>query len=242
MQIAVNGESLFLDPAGAAFWPAQSTLIVSDLHLEKGSSFARLGRMLPPYDTLETLARTADLCARHKPLRVIALGDSFHDGECATRLPNAARSRLVDLISRVEWIWVEGNHDPDIPAWLGGRRAAEVAIGGLVFRHMPLVGAVGEIAGHLHPCATVTRRGHSLRRRCFVSDGIRLIMPAFGAYAGGLDVHDPAFKSLFGADYLVYALGDRRVYAVAGNPQLMRRNAVEESQPNSPAINTVERP
>ena len=241
MRIIVNRETLLLDALGAAFWPAESTLIVSDLHFEKGSSFARRGQMLPPYDTMTTLAHIADLFARHKPKRVIALGDSFHDGEGPDRLPDAARDMLSNFMSRAEWIWIEGNHDPDVPAWLGGKTTSEIAIGGLVFRHEPTAG-VGEIAGHLHPCATVTRRGHSMRRRCFVSDGTRLVMPAFGAYTGGLNVRDPAFQALFGTAYLAYALGGRRVYAVAGDPQLMRRNTIDDSHPSMLAMNTVERP
>jgi DNA ligase-associated metallophosphoesterase len=241
MRIVVNRETLLLDALGAAFWPAESTLIVSDLHFEKGSSFARKGQMLPPYDTMTTLARIADLFARHKPRRVIALGDSFHDGEGPDRLPDAARERLANFISQSEWIWIEGNHDPDVPAWLGGRTTGEIAIGGLVFRHEP-TGSLGEVAGHLHPCATVTRRGHSMRRRCFVSDGARLVMPAVGAYTGGLSVRDPAFQALFGTSYLAYALGGRRVYAVAGDPQVMRRNTIDDSQPSDAAISTVEMP
>jgi len=242
MRIIVNRETLLLDALGAAFWPEESTLIVSDLHFEKGSSFARKGQLLPPYDTMTTLARIADLFARHKPKRVIALGDSFHDGEGPDRLPDAARETLSNFMSRSEWIWIEGNHDPDVPAWLGGKTTSEIAIGGLVFRHEPRADVPGEISGHLHPCATVTRRGHSMRRRCFVSDGVRLVMPAFGAYTGGLNVRDPAFQSLFGTSYLAYALGGRRVYAVAGDPQLMRRNSVDDSHPSMVAINTVETP
>ena len=115
-----------------------------------------------------------------------------------------------------EWIWIAGNHDPEPPSWLGGQIAEEVAIGGLLFRHEPSAAPfAGEIAGHLHPCASVTRRGRTLRRRCFVSDGVRLVMPAFGAYAGGLDVRDVAVRTLFPEIFRAYVLGNRRVYAVA---------------------------
>jgi len=124
---------------------------------------------------------------------------------------------LRALGAGAEWIWIAGNHDPAPPAWLGGTVTEEVAIGGLVFRHEPLPrAAAGEIAGHLHPCATVTRRGRSLRRRCFVSDRLRLVMPAFGAYAGGLDVREAPVRSLFADDFFAYLLGNRRVYAIAG--------------------------
>ncbi len=216
-EVAVNGEMLLLDAAGALYWPSARTLVFADLHFEKGSSYARKGALLPPYDTRMTLARMAALAARYRPARIIALGDSFHDRDAADRLDDGDRARLARMGEESEWIWIAGNHDPAPPEWLGGRVAEEIAIGGLVFRHEPSPAAsAGEIAGHLHPCASVTRRGRTLRRRCFVSDGMRLVMPAFGAYAGGLDVRDEAVSGLFSAPFLTYLLGARRVYAIAG--------------------------
>jgi DNA ligase-associated metallophosphoesterase len=215
-RIHVNGEELLLDAAGALFWAAEQTLVFADLHFEKGSSFARRGQMLPPYDTRATLKRIEALVALHRPKRLIALGDSFHDREAAERLDMQERAVLRDLGRRADWIWITGNHDPAPPSWLGGIVTEEVAIGGLVFRHEPQsFASAGEIAGHLHPCATVTQRGRSLRRRCFVSDGLRMVMPAFGAYAGGLDVREAPVKSLFADSFCTYLLGARRVYAVA---------------------------
>jgi len=215
--IEVNGEKLALDASGALWWSSEKTLVFADLHFEKGSSYARSGTMLPPYDTRATLARIESLARRYAPARIIALGDSFHDRDAAERLDNDDRTRLASLGADIEWIWIAGNHDPAPPAWLGGRVADEVAIGALVFRHEPReAGARGEVAGHLHPCATVTRRGRSLRRRCFASDGARLLMPAFGAYAGGLDVRENAVRALFPERFLAYLLGAARVYAVAG--------------------------
>ena len=214
--IEVNGEILLLDPAGALFWQAERTLVFADLHFEKGSAYARGGQMLPPYDTRATLARMEALFVRHAPVRVIALGDSFHDRDAADRLGAHERTVLGRMGGAVEWIWIAGNHDPAPPTWLGGRITEEIAIRGLVFRHEPSrARAPGEIAGHLHPCKSITRRGRSLRRRCFVSDKTRLVMPAFGAYAGGLDVRDRAVRALFGENFLAYLLGARRVYAVA---------------------------
>jgi hypothetical protein len=216
-RVEVNGEELLLDACGALWRPGEETLVFADLHFEKGSSYARGGQMLPPYDTRATLARMEAAIVRRHPARIIALGDSFHDRDAAERLDEHERAQLARLRNGSEWIWIAGNHDPAPPVWLGGRITEEVAIGGLVFRHAPhAAGARGEIAGHLHPCATVTRRGRSLRRRCFVSDGARLLMPAFGAYAGGLDVRDGAVRTLFAEKFLTYVLGRVRVYAVAG--------------------------
>jgi hypothetical protein len=215
--LGVNGESLVLDAAGALWWPDERTLVFADLHFEKGSAFARSGQMLPPYDTRTTLARMGLLIAHYTPARVIALGDSFHDRNAADRLDDGERESLKGFSRAAEWIWIAGNHDPAPPLWLGGHVCEEMAIGGLVFRHEPSPApGSGEIAGHLHPCKQVTRRGRTIRRRCFASDGLRLVMPAFGAYAGGLDVRDRAVRMLFGSGFVSYVLGTRRVYAVAG--------------------------
>ncbi len=215
MQIDVNGEILFLDSTGAIWWPAELTLVFADLHFEKGSSFARRGQFLPPYDTRATLARMNEAVSRFKPARIIALGDSFHDAEAADRLAADDRQALGALAQTCEWIWIAGNHDPVPPAWLGGVVCAEFKLRSLTFRHEPsLMYQVGEIAGHLHPCATVRKWGRAVRRPCFVSDGRRMVLPSFGAYTGGLDVRDNAIADLFSAGFLTYLLGAGRVYAV----------------------------
>jgi DNA ligase-associated metallophosphoesterase len=246
LHIDVNGETLVLDASGAAWWPEQATLVFADIHFEKGSSYARRGALLPPYDTRTTLRRMTDAIARRAPKRVIALGDSFHDRDAAERLDDGERAALAALGRRAHWVWIAGNHDPAPPAWLEGEIVSEIRLRNLVFRHEPSVFfQPGEIAGHLHPCATVTRRGRSLRRRCFVSDGRRMVLPAFGAYAGGLDLHDPAIGSLFEGAFGAFVLGAARVYAVAGAGgavHSMRRKASEDSQPIAIAISTVESP
>ena len=246
LHIDVNGVTLVLDASGAAWWPEQATLVFADIHFEKGSSYARRGALLPPYDTRTTLRRMAEAIARRAPRRIVALGDSFHDRDAAERLDDSERAALAQLGRGAEWVWITGNHDPAPPSWLGGAIVPELRLGGLLFRHEPGVFfQPGEIAGHLHPCTTVTRRGRSLRRRCFVSDGRRMVLPAFGAYAGGLDLRDPAIGSLFEGAFGAFVLGTARVYAVAGRGgavHSMRRKASEESQPSAIAISTVESP
>jgi DNA ligase-associated metallophosphoesterase len=214
--VGIMGVVVEAFPAGALWWAGERLLVVADLHLEKGSSFARRGRMLPPYDTGDTLARLAALVGRLRPRTVVALGDSFHDGEAAARLSPAHRAALGALMSGRDWIWIAGNHDPERPAGLGGMVADALSVGPLTFRHEPAAGpATGEIAGHLHPAARVYGRGKSVRRRCFAGDGRRLILPAFGAYAGGLDITDRAFAGLFAPEtFRAFVLGDERVYAV----------------------------
>lgn len=239
--VEVNGETLVLDASGAAWWPAERTLIVADLHFEKGSAFARGGQLLPPYDTRTTIRRVETVLARYKPARVIALGDSFHDGGAGGRLDQLECDALKRLCSAHHWLWIEGNHDPEPPEWLGGTTTPEAAIGGLVFRHLPAhAPCAGEVAGHLHPAVRLCRRGMSVRRRCFACDGARLLLPAFGAYTGGLDVNDAAVVSLFPRGFGVYALGGDRVYAVAG--QVLRRKKNVEPQPSRIAIKTVDTP
>ena len=215
--VSVAGVTFVADLAGALFWEDERLLIVSDLHLEKGSSFAMRGVLLPPFDTAATLARLSAVIARHDPRTVIALGDSFHDREAHARLSPDDREALSALQARRDWIWISGNHDPALPRDLGGVVADEVATGSIVFRHEP-TGAVGEIAGHLHPKARVSTRGRSVERRCFASDGERAVMPAFGAYTGGLSIRDVAFAAIFQTmAFTAHVLGDRRVHSIAAS-------------------------
>jgi uncharacterized protein len=215
--VAVAGVTLVADLSGAFFWESERLLIVSDLHLEKGSSYATRGVLLPPYDTVATLARLAAAIARHDPRSVIALGASFHDGKAHQRLAPADRQAIAALQARRDWIWIAGNHDPALPRDIGGVVAGEVAVGGIVFRHEP-TGAAGEVAGHLHPKARVTTRGRTLERRCFASDGTRAVMPAFGAYTGGLNIRDVAFRKVFQTPgFMAHVLGDNRMHTIAAS-------------------------
>jgi DNA ligase-associated metallophosphoesterase len=210
--VTVAGVTLVADLSGALFWEEQSLLVVSDLHLEKGSSFAARGVLLPPYDTVATLSKLAAVIARHDPRMVIALGDSSHD-----RLSLTDRDAITSFQARRDWIWILGNHDPALPSDLGGVVASEVAVGEIAFRHQP-TGASGEIAGHLHPKARVATRGRSMERRCFACDGMRVVMPAFGAYAGGLSIRDAAFSKIFGKpSFMAHVLGDDRLHAIAAS-------------------------
>ncbi|MFT3727628.1 MAG: ligase-associated DNA damage response endonuclease PdeM [Terricaulis sp.] len=198
-------------PEGALWIDDAKTLIVSDLHLEKGSSFARNGQMLPPYDTHATLARVAALMTTLQPEIVVSLGDSFHDRGGPARMHGQDRELLQSLIARCDWTWVEGNHDGKSAETIGGIARDVLKIGALTLRHEPSVDAHGEIAGHLHPCARVVGRGRSVRRRCFATDGRRLVMPSFGAFTGGLNIFDDAFAPIFPNGAHALMLGRARV-------------------------------
>ena len=212
--IEVNGARLRGDRSGAVVWPERRTLVVADLHLEKGSAFAARGQLLPPYDTAATLQSLSEALRRHRPERVICLGDSFHDGEASARLSNGDGDTIRDLTRRHEWIWICGNHDPAPPAQWGGRAMDSFTLGSLVFRHEaePGAAAAGEVSGHFHPKAAVKTRAKRVTSRCFVTDGRRLILPAFGAYTGGLNVLDPAIARLFRKGFNVHILGRGRLF------------------------------
>jgi len=208
--------------AGAIYWEAEATLIVADLHLEKGAAYAARGRMLPPYDSRTTLRGLAALIMNLAPRRVVALGDSFHTSEVATRLNQSESDEIARLQAGREWFWITGNHDPELPPSIGGIVCAALTIAGVTLRHEPSPdAATPEIAGHLHPAARIARRGEVVRRKCFATDGRRIVMPAFGAYTGGLNVLDDAFAGLFARPRLeAWMMGRSTVYPVLASALL----------------------
>lgn len=217
LSVSVGGEEAVCDWRGTAYFPAYRLLVFSDLHLEKGSSFARRGSFIPPYDTHNTIKRVDQLIGDYDPKVVICLGDSFHDDEGHGRIPTLVENEIAALAHKRDWCWISGNHDPTAPSNMPGFAADEIAIGGLVFRHEPHEGPVnGEISGHLHPAARIHRRGRSVRRVCFARDGSRMIMPAFGAFTGSLNVLAEAYEGLFNwSELQALLLGDRRIYPIA---------------------------
>ncbi|MCV6591623.1 MAG: ligase-associated DNA damage response endonuclease PdeM [Silicimonas sp.] len=204
--IPLNGAELTALPSGAAHWQAERVLIVSDLHFGKSERIARRGgALLPPYDTEETLARLAADVQATQPAQVICLGDSFDDLNAARGLDQAARDRITALQAGRRWVWIEGNHDPG-PVEFGGDHLGELRLGPLTFRHIAEPGSEpGEISGHYHPKA----RLKGARRPCFLADATRLILPAYGAYTGGLDWQAPVLQSLFDGPALAYLTGTR---------------------------------
>jgi len=196
--------------------------VIADLHLEKGSFFAHRGSAIPPYDSRATLERLREVLKRWSPRRVISLGDSFHDDHGCHRLSPTDYEDIKQLTSRVDWVWVSGNHDPSPPTDLGGEPADEVTVGNFIFRHLPSERTVAaEVAGHLHPKASIKARGRKVSRPCFISDRQRVLLPAFGAYTGGLNVLDPAVATLFPNDYRAYLLGKNQIHMVAKH-QILR--------------------
>ena len=213
MRLALGGRDLALDPSGAVIWPARGLVIIADLHLEKGRAFARRGSFLPPYDTEVTLCRLEALLDRLRPTTVVSLGDAFHDRTGPTTLSPALADRLARLVHGTCWVWITGNHDPAIPTELGGACLPHLELDGLRLVHVP-TGHTGELAGHLHPKARIAGRRLRLSRPCFVSDGTRLVLPAFGAYTGGINALSPTVTRLFEGGFAAYLTGDRRIFRV----------------------------
>lgn len=215
-EIVLSGIAAVCDPLGALYLPTSRVLVVSDLHLEKGAAYARRGQMLPPYDTLATLRLLEQVVARHDPRLVISLGDSFHDRRGALEMAEPFRTMVSALVRGRQWIWITGNHDPEGGNSLPGDTAEMLCLDGLTFRHEPVAGPQpGEVAGHLHPAATVRRREKSVRRPCFATDGSRLVMPAFGVLTGGMDLSHRLFRPYFDRAALVaHLLGQDRIYSV----------------------------
>lgn len=200
-----RGETLHLLPSGALHWPARRLLCVSDLHLGKSERMARLGGpMLPPYETEETLDRLSRDIDATDPSEVVCLGDSFDDLAAARALSDTVVARLSGLMAGLRWIWILGNHDPG-PVDMGGSCLGEYRTGPMVFRHIAETGGIGEISGHFHPKARIVLRGRSLTRRCALLDDRRLILPAYGAYTGGMFCDRPELSRLMavGADMLL---------------------------------------
>jgi uncharacterized protein len=230
-----GGERLLLDPLGVVFLPASATLVVADLHLEKGSAFARRGTLLPPYDTARTLRRLGWAVQRYRPKVVVSLGDAFHDRAGAERLGLDCRRELTALAHGRSWLWVKGNHDPDPPAGLAGESVDRLDLGRLRLVHLPNGAADGRVlvAGHLHPKARLAGGARKAIRPCFAADPGLLLLPAFGAYTGGLNVLDPAIRGLYPAAFAAFLLGDARVFEVAhrhleADPPHWRRRRLEE--------------
>lgn len=211
VRFSFAGHAFAALPQGALFWPARRALIVADLHFEKASWFAAGGQMLPPYDSMATLADLSALVVATDPREIWCLGDSFHDSAGCERLPTAARATLAALTARHRWVWITGNHDRDLIDRCGGEVIAEAEVDGVILRHEANpADPRAELSGHFHPKLRLTVRGRRVARRCFVATERKLILPAFGALTGGLDADHPEIVRAVGAPaQALIALDDR---------------------------------
>ena len=200
-------------PCGSLYWPAEDILIISDLHLEKGSSFVKRGLFLPPYDTTETLEKLQAICEKVQPRTLLFLGDVFHDHKALERMQETDRRILESLISHYKMVWIEGNHDP-ATAPQGIDVLQDFKIQNIIFRHIAGEDEGFEMSGHYHPCIKFSHKGQKVRRPCFLVSERKLIMPSFGAFTGGLDIHEEALQSVIGPTFKAYAMGHKNVHHV----------------------------
>ena len=197
--LSFAGHDFFASPQGALHWPSEQALLVADLHLEKASWFAAGGQLLPPYDSLATLQALEHEVDRTGVTRLYCLGDSFHDRFGCDRLPADAREVLTGLTSRLDWVWIVGNHDAGFADHCGGRIAEECEVGGIILRHEAAANDPRpEMSGHFHPKLRLSLKGRSVSRRCFVASATKLILPAYGAFTGGLDAGHPEIEGKVG--------------------------------------------
>lgn len=207
-----GGQDLCALPDGALWWPARAALLVADLHFEKASWFAARGQMLPPYDSLATLADLERLVQATGARELWCLGDSFHDSAGCERLPQQAQDRLRALTGALRWTWITGNHDTDLKNRCGGTVVDEVQVDGLTLRHeADPDDPRPELSGHFHPKLRVHVRGKQVARRCFVATPRKIVLPAFGALTGGLDVDHPALVKAVGKGAEALVPVDRRL-------------------------------
>jgi DNA ligase-associated metallophosphoesterase len=200
VRFSFSGHALMALAQGALFWPARRALLVADLHLEKASWFAQGGQMLPPYDSIATLADLNALAAATGAQEIWCLGDSFHDAHGCDRLPAEARGLLTALTAATRWTWIVGNHDPGFADHCGGEIVEEAEVDGLILRHeADRAETRPELSGHFHPKLRIAHRGRLVSRRCFVATATKLILPAFGSLTGGLDAHHPEIVRAVGS-------------------------------------------
>ena len=216
LEIEFAGYTIIADISGALYIPDEKILVVADLHFGKGMRLAAGGALVPPYDLQATLHRLEKLIRSYRPETIVSLGDGFDDLDSLNRLSATDRHHLITITNSTNWIWISGNHDPTPVSEAGGDTMNELKIAKLTLRHEANHDErEAEISGHFHPKARVTVRGRSQVRRCFVTNGTRTILPAFGSYTGGLDVTDPAISGLFGSSFDALVLGDRKLYRIS---------------------------
>ena len=223
--LSFAGHRLFVAGDAALWWPARRALLLADLHLEKGSFFAAAGQMLPPYDSRATMEAIDALVTSTRPERVFCLGDNYHDDAGEARLAPCAASILQRLTGTLDWIWIRGNHDREVRGRWGGRAVAELEEHGLLLRHEAEPGEPRpELSGHFHPKLRMTVRGRRIARRCFLRTETKLILPAFGALTGGLDVDHPEIARACAAPAeALVALADRLACFPVGASRAMAR-------------------
>lgn len=222
------GHEMALADGAALYWPAERAVLVADLHLEKASWHALHGAMLPPYDSRATIERLTRIVQASGARRVITLGDNFHDDAGALRLEPGARAMLEGLICATDFVWITGNHDEAMARSFGAAVMRELEVGGITLRHEAKAGERRhEVSGHYHPKLRIRIRSRHIARPCAVlarqaraGGAERMILPALGAFTGGMDAAAPEIRAALQPaeilEALVPAKGRIARFALAG--------------------------
>lgn len=211
--INLGGQQFVLNHEGILFWPEENIAVASDLHLEKGSHFALHGQLIPVHDSVETLRVLLSALEIFGMEKLILLGDTFHDQQGYDRMNNKARNLFKKLCESHEVIWIKGNHDGAfVPPHVGDFE--EFKVRNMTFRHEATKDDHHEISGHYHPKANIKYKGARISRSCFIEDGTRMIMPAFGKFTGGFDIREDAIAQFFPKDFTAHLLGKDSIYSI----------------------------
>ena len=214
MKVSFNNCHFILNKDGSIYWIKNKILILGDLHLEKGSSYASDGNFLPPYDTLDTLIKLTKTLKKYKSIKkIILLGDIFHDANGYYRL-NVNEKMIFDHIcKKYNIIWIYGNHDESFaPKNVDAFNI--YLLNGINFTHIPSNNDMIEISGHYHPKASFKYLGRKITKSCFVIGNNKIIIPAYGSYAGGLNIYSEIYKKYFKNYFNVYAVGSSQIIKI----------------------------
>lgn len=215
---------IILDASGTLFWPTYDLLVFSDLHFEKGSFLSQFANPIPRLDTQKTLNNMQNILALYQPSCVICLGDSFHDGNAISRMDLRNIEVLNSMVNSVlNWQWVLGNHDPEIPKEIAGLSSVNLTVNNLLLVHEPeekikkaqdYESIEAQIVGHFHPKMRTKKVGHMMSGKCFVVGNEVLLMPAFGQYTGGLSIDHEVIKNTVGKTSLKYFLYGQKIFNI----------------------------
>ena len=214
--INFNNHEFKINNDGILFWLEKKIAIVSDLHLEKGSSFASLGQFIPPFDSEETLKKLINFFKTHEVQTIILLGDTFHDGGALNRMSSKVKSIFDSLVENYEIIFVLGNHENKMKSAFI-KFYERYIVDDIYFLHEAVLEKKYQISGHFHPVASLKINSKQITEKCLIHSENHIIMPAFGEFTGGLNINNPVFKPFLNRNYYIYFLTKKSVYKFASH-------------------------
>ena len=210
IKITFLNNKFYLDNSGILIWPKYEIAIVSDLHLEKASSYAKSGQFVPPYDSEETLSKLFLKLEKYKSKKLILLGDTFHDKDAQHRLSDTSKNLFKKLVINYKTILITGNHDPDLNIDKV-ERFIEYKIDHINFIHKAIKNKNSQISGHFHPSISLKITEKQIRGKCLIHNENIMILPAFGSLTGGLDIKHKEFQTYFGNKFIIYLISKKRI-------------------------------